>query len=95
MIEWKNAELCLQGNIHQENAAQVYEQGLKLIQQQALPITVNLSKMSNGSTLALAVLIQWLKQTPQAQGLQFKAVPEKMMKIIQACHLEQDLKFIP
>ncbi|MCU4363513.1 toluene tolerance protein, partial [Acinetobacter sp. WU_MDCI_Abxc22] len=24
----------------------------------------------------------------------FKAVPEKMMKIIQACHLQDDLKLI-
>ncbi len=46
------------------------------------------------STLALAVLVQWLRQTPEAKGLQFKAVPEKMMKIIQACHLQDDLKLI-
>ncbi len=32
--------------------------------------------------------------TPNLQGLQFKAVPEKMMKIIQACHLQDDLNLI-
>ena len=94
MIEWKNAELWLQGNIDQDNAATIYSKGLALIQQQTLPVTVNLSAMSHGSTLALAVLVQWLKQTPQAQGLRFKAVPERMMKIIQACHLEHDIQFI-
>lgn len=94
MIEWKNAELCVQANIDQNNAGAIYSQGLQLIQQQSLPVTVNLAAMSHGSTLALAVLVQWLKQTPQAQGLRFKAVPERMMKIIQACHLEHDLQFI-
>jgi phospholipid transport system transporter-binding protein len=44
--------------------------------------------------LALAVLVRWLRQTPQAQGLHFKAVPDKMMKIIQACHLQDDLHLI-
>jgi len=44
--------------------------------------------------LALAVLVRWLRQTPQARGLEFKAVPEKMMKIIQACHLQDDLQII-
>jgi len=29
------------------------------------------------------VMVQWLRQTPQAQGLQFKAVPDKMMDVCQ------------
>ena len=57
-------------------------------------MTVNLSQLEHGSTLALSVLVQWLRHTPNTQGLQFKAVPEKMMKIIQACHLQDDLKLI-
>jgi hypothetical protein len=44
--------------------------------------------------LALAVLVQWLRQTPNAQGLHFKNVPEKMLKIIQACHLQDDLTLL-
>lgn len=94
MIEWKNQELCVSGKIDAANAEQVYQQGLALIQKQQLPLVVNLSGMQHGSTLALAVLVRWLKQTPQAQGLHFKAVPEKMLNIIQACHLERDLKLI-
>ena len=53
-----------------------------------------MSQLEHGSTLALSVFVQWLRQTPDLQGLQFKAVPEKMMKIIQACHLQDDLKLI-
>ncbi|WP_283773911.1 STAS domain-containing protein [Acinetobacter amyesii] len=83
------------GKIHYNNAELYYQDGLKLIQQQqAFPLVVNLAELEHGSTLALAVLVRWLRQTPKAQGLQFKAVPEKMMKIIQACHLEHDLQLI-
>ncbi|WP_218947264.1 MULTISPECIES: lipid asymmetry maintenance protein MlaB [unclassified Acinetobacter] len=83
------------GKIDYNNAELYYQDGLKLIQQQqAFPLVVNLAELGHGSTLALAVLVRWLRQTPKAQGLQFKAVPEKMMKIIQACHLEHDLQLI-
>jgi phospholipid transport system transporter-binding protein len=95
MIEFTAEELHVTGKIDYGNAEQYYAQGLKVIQtQQQYPITVNLSALEHGSTLALAVLVRWLRQTPNAQGLAFKAVPEKMMKIIQACHLEHDLKII-
>ena len=68
---------------------------MKLIQSQnQFPVVVNLAKLEPGSTLALAVLVRWLRQTPKAQGLQFKAVPEKMIKIIQACHLQNELQLI-
>jgi phospholipid transport system transporter-binding protein len=55
---------------------------------------VNLSQLEQGSTLALAVLVRWLRQTPDARGLQFKAVPAKMLNIIQACHLQNDLQLL-
>ncbi|TCB80984.1 lipid asymmetry maintenance protein MlaB [Acinetobacter sp. ANC 4173] len=94
MISLVNQELQVAGKIDYDNAEQYYQQGLALIQKQPLPVVVNLSQLQQGSTLALAVLVRWLRQTPQAQGLQFKAVPEKMMKIIQACHLQDDLQII-
>lgn len=95
MIELVNQELWLHGKINFQNAENYYQQGLKLIQaQQTSPVVLNLSQFESGSTLALAVLVQWLRQTPQAQGLVFKAVPEKMLKIIQACHLHNDLKLM-
>jgi hypothetical protein len=51
-------------------------------------------QLQHGSTLALAVLVQWLRQTPNAQGLHFQDVPEKMLKIIQPCHLQDDLTLL-
>ncbi|PJG43468.1 toluene tolerance protein [Acinetobacter tandoii] len=94
MISLVNQEMQVAGKIDYANAEQYYQQGLAVIQQQSLPLVVNLAQLEHGSTLALAVLVRWLRQTPQAQGLQFKAVPEKMMKIIQACHLQDDLQII-
>ncbi|MCJ8161348.1 STAS domain-containing protein [Acinetobacter sp. A7.4] len=94
MISLVNQEMQVAGKIDFANAEQYYQQGLAVIQQQPLPVVVNLAQLEHGSTLALAVLVRWLRQTPQAQGLQFKAVPEKMMKIIQSCHLQDDLQII-
>lgn len=94
MISLVNQEMQVAGKIDYANAEQYYQQGLAVIQQQSLPLVVNLAQLEHGSTLALAVMVRWLRQTPQAQGLQFKAVPEKMMKIIQACHLQDDLQII-
>lgn len=95
MIEFVNQELVLSGKIDFANAESVYRQGLKMIQAQSqFPMVINLAQLEQGTTLALAVLVQWLRQTPNAQGLQFKAVPEKMLKIIQACHLQDDLQLI-
>ncbi|ENV19129.1 hypothetical protein [Acinetobacter guillouiae] len=95
MIEFKNQELYVSGKIAYENAENYYLNGLRVIQNEKnFPITVNLSQLEHGSTLALSVFVQWLRQTPNLQGLQFEAVPEKMMKIIQACHLQDDLKLI-
>ncbi len=94
VISLVNQEMQVAGKIDYANAEQYYQQGLAVIQQQSLPMVVNLAQLEHGSTLALAVLVRWLRQTPQAQGLEFKAVPEKMMKIIQACHLQDDLQII-
>ncbi len=95
MIEFKNQELHVSGKIDFENAENYYLNGLRLIQNEKdFPITVNLINLEHGNTLALAVLVQWLRHTPNNRGLQFKAVPEKMTKIIQACHLQDDLKLI-
>ena len=95
MIRSSENEMLVSGKIDFDNAEQYYQLGLKEIKQtNRYPLVVNLSELEHGSTLALAVLVRWLRQTPDAQGLQFKAVPAKMMKIIQACHLEHDLKLI-
>ena len=95
VIELKDQELYVSGKISYDNAESYYQSGLKIIRDEnKFPLTINLSQLEHGSTLALSVLVQWLRQTPKVQGLQFKAVPTKMMKIIQACHLQDDLKLI-
>ena len=95
MIKFDQQELHICGKIDYSNAEQYYRKGLQEIQAQAqFPVVVNLSQLEQGSTLALAVLVRWLRQTPDARGLQFKAVPAKMLNIIQACHLENDLQLV-
>jgi len=95
VIQLVHQELQLSGKVDYANAETYYQQGLQLIQSQnQFPLVVNLAQLEQGSTLVLAILVRWLRQTPQAKGLQFKAVPEKMMKIIQACHLQNDLQLI-
>ena len=95
MIQFSDQGLVVSGKIDYDNAEDYYVKGLREIQSSCqFPIVVNLAALENGSTLALAVLIRWLRQTPQAKGLQFKAVPAKMMNIIQACRLENDLQII-
>ena len=49
-------------------------------------------QLENGNTLSLAVLVQWLRQTPENKGLHFKNLIR--CKIIQTCHLQDDLKLI-
>lgn len=93
MIEFKDQELTISGAINFDNAESMYLNGLRIIEmQQQYPIIVNLSQLQSANTLALAVLVRWLRQTPEAKGLVFKMVPEKMMKIVQCCHLEHDLQ---
>ncbi|RZF56999.1 STAS domain-containing protein [Acinetobacter halotolerans] len=92
MIQYIDQQLIVPKTIDFENAEQVYQSGLVHIQQHKhFPLVVDLTQLEQGSTLSLAVLVQWLRQTPESKGLHFKNVPEKMLKIIQACHLEDDL----
>ena len=76
-----------------EGTVLVDAQRIIQMQQQYL-IIVNLSQLKAANSLTLAVLVRWLRQTPEAKGLLFKAVPEQMLKIIQSCHLENDLQMI-
>lgn len=95
MIEYIDQQLVVCKTINFENAEQVYQAGLKYIQQhKAFPLVVDLAQLENGNTLSLAVLVQWLRQTPENKGLHFKNVSEKMLKIIQASHLQDDLTLI-
>ena len=95
MIEFKNQQLVVSGEIDYDNAEEYYQEGLAILQTKIeLPAVVDLSQLEHGSTLALAVLVHLLRQTPNSNGLKFKSVPAKMMNIIQACHLESDLQLL-
>lgn len=95
MIHFSHNEMQISGQIDYGNAESHYQQGIKFLKSQTYPVVVNLAGLENGSTLALAIFVRWLRQAPNAHSLHFKAVPEKMLKIIQACHLHNDLKLIP
>ena len=95
MIEFKNQQLVVSCKIDYDNAEEYYQEGLAILQTKIeLPAVVDLSQLEHGSTLALAVLVRLLRQTPNSNGLKFKSVPAKMMNIIQACHLESDLQLL-
>ena len=95
MIEFKNQQLVVSGKIDYDNAEEYYQEGLAILQTKIeLPAVVDLSQLEHGSTLALAVLVRLLRQTPNSNGLKFKSVPAKMMNIIPACHLESDLQLL-
>lgn len=94
MIEFKDQQCHVSGEINFENAQQVYLAGLAIIEKQSLPLTVNLAGLKSANTIALAVLVRWLRQTPEAKGLIFSAVPEKMLKIIEASHLTDHLRMV-
>lgn len=95
MIEFKDQQCHVSGEINFENAQTVYLTGLNIIKKhQDFPLVVNLSKLQSANTIALAVLVRWLRQTPEARGLVFSAVPDKMLKIIQASHLTDHLRMV-
>lgn len=95
MIEFKDQQCHVSGEINFENAQAVYLTGLNIIKKhQDFPLVVNLSQLQSANTIALAVLVRWLRQTPEASGLIFSAVPEKMLKIIQASHLTDHLRMV-
>lgn len=94
-MQYINQQLIVSKTIDFENAAEVYQAGLTYIQQhQSFPLLVDLAQLEHGNTLSLAVLVQWLRQTPENKGLHFKNVSEELLKTIQACHLQDDLKLI-
>ena len=72
MVQYLNQQLVVSGKIDFENAEQQYQAGLAIIKkQQSFPLVVDLTELEHGSTLALAVLVQWLRDSKNT-GLHFK-----------------------
>ncbi len=83
-------QIQLKGSINFDNAAQVYEQGLKLLKQQTQwPLIVDLSGLEASNTIALAVFVQWVRQCAAGQNIVLQHTPEKMQAIINASNLQQ------
>ena len=56
MIQYIDQQLVVCKTINFENAEQVYQAGLRHIQQhKAFPLVVDLAQLENGNTLSLAV----------------------------------------
>ena len=79
----------LSGSIHFENAAQIYQQGLLMLQQQKKwPLLLDLSGLKASNTIALAVFVQWVRQCKVGQQIVLQHTPEKMQAIIDASNLQ-------
>ena len=79
----------LSGSIHFENAAQIYQQGLLLLQQQKKwPLLLDLSGLQASNTIAVAVFVQWVRQCKVGQQIVLQHTPEKMQAIIDASNLQ-------
>lgn len=69
MIQYIDQQLVVSKTINFVNAEEIYQAGLKHIQQhKSFPLVVDLGQLEQGNTLSLAVLVQWLRQTPESKG---------------------------
>ena len=80
--------LKLSGALNYLNANQCYKDGLKMLKGiSASHILIDLSALEKANTLALALVIQWMRQLPE-KVLRLTQMPEKMLGILRASHLE-------
>lgn len=79
----------LHGSVSFDNAAQIYQQGLLMLQQhQHWPLLLDLSGLEASNTIALAVFVQWVRQCKAGQNIVLQHMPEKMQSIIDASNLQ-------
>lgn len=81
--------LLLSGAVTFGNAKQLYQHGLSLLGAAQPPTQLDLSQLSQSNTIALAVIVQWLRQIKPTQSLQLINVPEKLQAIMRASNLER------
>lgn len=81
--------LLLSGAVTFGNAQQLYQRGLPLLSAAQPPTELDLSQLSQSNTIALAVIVQWLRQLKPTQSLQLVNVPEKLQAIMRASNLGQ------
>lgn len=85
----QDQHLLLSGVVTFHNAQALYQQGLPILNASSPPKTLDLSQLSQSNTIALAVIVQWLRQLKPAQSLQLQHVPDKLQAIMRASNLER------
>lgn len=84
--------LSINGSVHFDNANITYRDGKKLLDSLTAPlITIDLARLTQGHTVLLAVIVQWIRGLKSGQRLHLESVPPKMRSIIQASRLEEVL----
>lgn len=85
----QDQRLVLSGVVTFANAAALYQQGVPLLNITPAPTVLDLSQLSQSNTIAVAVIVQWLRQLKPAQSLQLQHVPDKLQAIMRASNLER------
>ncbi len=85
----QDQRLLLSGAVTFANAQALYQQGLPLLNSALPPTVLDLSQLSQSNTIALAVIVQWLRQLKPTQSLPLQHVPDKLQAIMHASNLEQ------
>lgn len=91
-FNWSQPTLSLSGEIHFDNAEQVYQDGLGLLKQASVStVYLDLSAFKTSNTISLAVFVQWIRALGNTTQLKLVNIPEKMRDIIQASSLLHEL----
>ena len=91
-FNWSQPTLSLSGEIHFDNAEQVYQDGLRLLKNASVTtIYLDLSGFATSNTISLAVFVQWIRALGGGVHLKLVNIPEKMRDIIQASNLLDEL----
>ena len=85
----QDQRLLLSGAVSFGNAQTLYQQGVSLLSSASPPTVLDLSQLSQSNTIAVAVIVQWLRQLKPMQSLQLQHVPDKLQAIMRASNLEQ------
>jgi phospholipid transport system transporter-binding protein len=87
-VSLKDQVLSLVGELTFANAANIYQQGQRLLlQQSSTRMTIDLAGLTHSNTLTLAVVVQWIRGLPKTQ-VRLVHVPEKLAAIMRASSLE-------
>lgn len=87
-----DSTLSINGSVHFNNANITYRDGKKILDSLTAPlITIDLAQLTQGHTVLLAVIVQWIRGLKPKQRIHLENVPPKIQSIIQASRLEEIL----